>query len=130
MECLGCHFLNMVIEEKLLPIYDHTHSHLSHGIWMDERKICPLKGRGFTCWKKSLKTCCLMKANTSTPYECSTCIGRMSQTWPLLEFDENEFWLIFYVKQFVVYTTSLDLSKIFLENKVIKLIAMGNLIFF
>jgi hypothetical protein len=55
MGCLGCHFLNMVFEEKLLPIYDHNHSHLNHGIWMEERKICPLKGKGFTCWKKSLK---------------------------------------------------------------------------
>jgi hypothetical protein len=30
---------------------------------------------------------------------------------PLLELDENEFWLIFYVKQFVVYTIGLDLSR-------------------
>jgi len=67
-----------------------------------------------------------MKGNTSPPYECSTCIGQMSQTWPLLEFNENEFWLIFYVKQFVAYTTGLDL----IEKKVIKSIAMGNLIFF
>jgi hypothetical protein len=30
---------------------------------------------------------------------------------PLLELDENEFWLIFYVKQFVVYTIGLDLFR-------------------
>jgi hypothetical protein len=77
----------------------------------DKEDMPPWKERGSLFGKNLKKTCCLMKANTSPPYECSTCIWQMSQTWPLLELDENEFWLIFYVKKFVVYTISLDLSR-------------------
>jgi hypothetical protein len=45
----------MVFEEKLLPIYDHTHSHLNHGIWMENKEDMPLERKGVHLLEKIFK---------------------------------------------------------------------------